>query len=157
MSYERILTDEINRELDRLQAAGERWVANWVAQAIVQRHEGELAPDAFFWRHTGYTSTREAVRRIINARAGDKADRGADDRQIALPGYRHLQAYYLVKRKGSDVGVPIHDMSDGELDGKAARYEAMSVACRDHADELRQFKKARRAKRRRDRRSGVAA
>lgn len=157
MSYERILHDEINSELNRLQAAGQRWVANWIAQAIVLRHESELTPEADFWRHTGYASVRETVRRVINARAGDKAERAADDRQIPLPGYHHLQAYYLVKRRGKDVGVPIADMSDAELDAKAARYEAMSVACRDHADELREFKKARRAIKRRARGVGGPA
>lgn len=153
MGYERILADEISGELNRLQAAGERWVANWIAQAIMQRHEGELTPDADFWRHCGYASTRDAVRRAINARAGDKADRDQDDRQMKLPGYQHLQAYYLVKRRNRDVGVPIGDMTDREIDEKVTRYEAMSVACRHHAEEFREFKKARRATKRRVRRS----
>lgn len=153
MGYERILSNEINRELDRLQTAGERWVANWIARAIVEKHEGELTPEADFWRHCGYASTREAVRRTISARAGDKADRATDDRQMSLPGYQHLQAYYLVKRRGKDVGVPIADMSDAEIDGKISRYEAMSVACRHHAEEFREFKTKRRADRRRQSRN----
>ncbi|MGW8134156.1 hypothetical protein ACWGNZ_00760 [Sphingomonas zeae] len=156
MGYERILGDEIARELDRLQTEGKPWVANWITHAIVGRHEDELAPDAHFWRHCGYASTRDAVRRAINTRAGDKAER--DTMQMRLPGYEHLHAYYVVKRKGTgDIGVPIHAMTDREIDEKIVRYEAMSVACRDHAEELREFKKARRSQRRRDRRVGEVA
>lgn len=150
MGYERALNDEINDHLNALQAEGKPWVANWITHAIVQRHEAELTAEADFWRHCGYASTRDAVRRAINTRAGDKAER--DTIQLRLPGYEHLHAYYVVKRKGTgEVGVPIGDMTDRELDEKVARFEAMSVACRDHADELRDFKRARRAARRRTR------
>lgn len=147
MGYERILGDEINAELNRLQADGKPWVATWITHAICQRHEAELGTEADFWRHAGYANTRDAVRRAINVRAGDKAERAAAE--PALPGYQHLQAYYVVKRKKvGDMGVPIGAMTDREIDEKVARYEAMSVACRDHADELRHFKSDRRASRR---------
>lgn len=155
MGYERTLIDDINRHLNRLQAAGEPWVANWITHAIVGEHEAELSGEADFWRHCGYASTRDAVRRAINTRAGDKAER--DDAQLRLPGYEHLHAYYVVKRRGTgDIGVPIGAMTDREIDEKITRYEAMSAACRDHADELRDFKKARRAAKRRAKREAAA-
>lgn len=156
MGYERILGEEIAAELNRLQDEGKPLVASWITHAICQRHEGELEGEAHFWRHAGHANTRDAVRRAINGRTGDKAER--DPRQTTLPGYQHLQSYYLVKRRGvGDIGIPIHDMTDREIEEKVTRYEAMSVACRHHAEELREFSKARRASKRRARRGRAAA
>ena len=156
MGYERLLTEEISAELTRLQEAGQPLVAQWITHAICQRHEPELARDADFWRHAGYANTRDAVRRAINARAGDKAERNTQ--QPLLPGYRHLQSYYVVKRrKVGEVGVPIGSMTDREIDEKVTRYEAMSTACRDHAEELREFKRQRRSTRRRGGKPGGRA
>ena len=153
MGYERVLNEAINGHLNRLQAEGQPWQANWIAHAICREHEPELDGTAEFWRHTGYATTRDAVRRAINARAGDKVERESAQAPL-LPGYNHLQSYYVVKRRGvGDIGVPIGLMTDREIDGKITRYEAMSVACRDHADELRDFKKSRRAAKRKQRRA----
>lgn len=148
MGYERIFNEEISAELDRLQAGGERWVANWITHTIVGRHEPEIGRDAEFWRYCGYSTVRDAVRRHINGRAGDRPER--DERQLRLPGYEHLQAYYIVKRKRlGEVGVPIQQMTDQEFDEKIGRYEAMGANCMAHAEELRRYKDARRAGRRR--------
>lgn len=155
MGYERILNAEINAELDRLASAGQQWVANWITHKICGTHEDDLKGEAAFWRHGAYCNTRDAVRRQINIRAEDKEE--PDKRQPMLPGYHHLHQYYVVKRRGvGDVGIPIHDMTDREIDEKVLRYESMSVACRDHADELRLFKAQRAAQRRKSRRGKAA-
>lgn len=152
MGYERTLNAEINAELDRLASEKQRWVAAWITQAIVARHEANLpeGDEGLFWRHCGYATTRDAVRRQINIRAEDKEEK--DDRQAILPGYQHVHAYYIVNRRGvGDIGLPIELMTDREIDEKIARYESMSTACRDHADELRDYKNLRRAQKRRRR------
>lgn len=146
MGYERTLNMEINKELDALQEQGRPWMAHWVTHSIVLRHEDEFNGEARFARHNSYANVRDQVRRQINNRAGDKTEQ--DDNQPRLSGYHHLQQYYVVKRKGKDVGIPIHTMTDREIDEKITRYESMSVACRDHADELRGFKRQRAAERR---------
>ena len=149
MGYERVLADEIDAELDRLQALGQKWNANWITQAVCSRHEPDLpkAEASEFWRHGAYANTRETVRRRINARAGDRPDR--DERQIRLPGYEHLQAYYVVRRKGDDVGLPIQKLTAAELAGKVMLYESMSASCAAHADELRRYIESRQSRRRR--------
>lgn len=149
MSYEKTLNAEINAELNRLTGDGKQLVANWIAHTICKDHEEALdrqSEDSMFWRHCGYATTRDAVRRQINARAGDRDE--ADKRQAKLPGFQHLQYYYIVKRpKVGEVGVPIDSMTDSEIDEKIVRYEGMSVACKDHADELRGYKATRRRRR----------
>ena len=61
-----------------------------------------------------------------------------------LPGFAHLQAYYIVEREGDEVGVPVYDLTDLELEQKADLYSSMGTGCLAHADELRRFKRARR-------------
>lgn len=145
MSYHDRLITEINKTLDDLAAAQEPWAAQWVAHKICGDHAEGLAgnDDAMFWRHCGYVEVRDEVRRCINRRAGDKAD--SDDQQMKLPGYDHLHAYYVVRRNSEDVGVPIHEMTDAELEEKSAIYRSMAKACYAHADELDRFRRLREA------------
>ena len=144
MSYHDKLTDEINRILDDLTSRGETWDAKWIAHAVCNGHSDGLtdAPDADFWRWCGYKECREQVRRCINHRAGDKPT--ADPRQLRLPGYEHLQAYYVVNRDGADVGVPVTHLTDLEIEAKAGMYRTMGAACYAHADELDRYRRLRR-------------
>lgn len=137
MSYEKSLAAEINAELDRLAARGERWNAAWITHAICENHKQELGQDAHFWRFCGYEKTRDTVRRIINSRAGNKPSKAEE--QMKLPGYDHLQQYYMVRRDEEDIGVPIHSMTDEEIEAKAVLYDNMAKACHAHAKELRRY------------------
>ena len=146
MSYHERLTAEINATLDDLISRGEAWRAGWVAHAICSDHSSGLAgnDDADFWQWCTYQEVRDQVRRTINARAGDKPETNADDRQLRLPGYQFLQAYYVVRRDEEDIGVPIHDLTDEEVEAKAKQYRAMGAACFGHADDLDRFRSLRR-------------
>lgn len=140
MSYETQLNAEIYKQLDQLSEMGQAWRAEFIAHAIVSSH-AEGLPDnehTDFWRHCAYRSVREAVRRCINKRAGD--ERPADDRQYRIPGYDHVHAYYVVRRDDTDVGVPVSDLTDDEIDQKSALYKKMGRECFDHADELQRYK-----------------
>ena len=158
MGYERIYTAEIDAVLDRVQAEGAPMIAAWITQEVCAQHEATLPPDDDpFWRHCGYANTRDAVRRRINARAADRTPTDTGQAPL-LPGYEHLQRYYLVKRRGvGDIGVPIHQLTDREIDGKVGLYERFGFASLAHAEELREFKKGRRARKRRNRKPGPAS
>jgi hypothetical protein len=145
MSYHDKLIAEINAKLDELATEKTAWRAQWIAQAICSEHSTGLAgtPDADFWRHCGYVECRDEVRRCINRRAGDDKP-ASDDRQLHLPGYERLQLYYVVTRDGDDVGVPVEELTDQELEAKAATYRSMGAACYRHADEIDRFKRLRR-------------
>ena len=60
-----------------------------------------------------------------------------------LPGFEHLQAYYSVKRGDDEIGVPIRDLTDQEIDEKVALLRAMGSTCYAHANELERFKRQR--------------
>lgn len=139
------LSAEINNLLDALQEEGREWHATWITHEICNRHSEGLADNDHrdFWRHCGYSDCRREVTRCINRRAGDNP-KEADLAQLKLPGYEHLQRYYVVKRDDEDVGVPIYDLTDDEVAGKAAMYRAMGTACFAHAKELERFREQRR-------------
>lgn len=139
--HERVVS-EIGDHLDRLAKRGEPWVATWVASAICGDHDVLPAnEDGEFWRWNGYQNVRNLVRKQINKRAGDKADR-AHSHQLVLHGFDrdYLQDYYMVERDGKEIGVPVTTMSDDELDAKAGLHRAMGAAHYGHADELERFK-----------------
>lgn len=146
MSYATQLSEEIHRVLDRLEGQGAEWRASFITEQIVRNHSEALTDDdrSLFWRHCGYAETRREVTRCINTRAGDRPTEKPSE-QIALPGYEHLQRYYVVTRDEEDVGVAVDQLTDMEIEAKVSRYRAMGRACFAHADELVRY----RAKRRR--------
>lgn len=154
MSYERALAEEIYAEIDFLRERKRQLKAAWITHSICKRHEIDLpqSDGAEFWRHCAYAHVREAVRRRINAIAGDGPDR--DDRQDCLPGYEHLQAYYFVQRRGEKVAIIIGQMTDAEIIEKASEHDRMADACRSHAVELRDYLNDRRQRRAKRRRAG---
>lgn len=143
MSYADRLSAEINTLLDELAERGCEWRAPWITNEICQRHTDGLAEgeDADYWRYCGYSYCRREVTRCINRRADPEPEHG--DKQLTLPGYEHLHAYYVVERDGEEVGVPVHDMTDDEIAQKQAHYRKMGAACFAHADELQRFKQSR--------------
>ena len=142
MSYHTRLLSEINTILDALAEDGRPWQASWIANEICGQHHDGLTEGehADFWLHCGYSDCRREVTRCINSRAGDRPER---DEQYTLPGFEHLQAYYVVVRDDGEVGLPVADLTDEELEGKASLYRAMGAACFRHADELDRYRKLR--------------
>lgn len=142
-SYHDRINREINEQLDLLAEEGASWKAEWVANAICKSHQGALreGEGSEFWLWTSYRSVRDMVRRQINVRAGDEADR-PERHQIELKGFDRdrLQDYYLVERDGEALGVPVTDLTDAEISQKAGNFRAMANACHEHANELMRFK-----------------
>ncbi len=143
MSYQGHLTDEINRVLDELATDGDPWRAAWIAHEICDSHERGLVSDsaADFWRHCGYRDCRSQVTRCINRRAGDGAEKL--DEQLKLPGYEHLQGYYVVDRAGEEVGIALFGLTDDELEEKVSVLRRMGAACFAHADEIDRYLRGR--------------
>ena len=141
MSYAEQLKTQINARINNLIESGEPLRAQWIAHEVCEEHTEGLAENdhADFWRHGGYKACREEVRRCIGKRVGDKPK--ARDNQLKLPGFDHLQEYYLVERGGDEIGVPVDGMTDDEIDAKAHLYRQMGMGCFAHANELDRFKK----------------
>lgn len=140
MSYSDKLIVEINSVIDRKIAAGLPLLAQWITHEVCEAHDEGLAPNdhSDFWRHSGYKATRDEVRRCINRRIGDQP--GAADRQMVFDGFEQLQRYYMVDRDGDQIGVPVQELTDEEIEGKAATYRSMGAACFAHADELDRYR-----------------
>lgn len=142
-AHKQLLT-EINSEIDAAIMGGQELQASWIAHTIVSRYDGGLtdAPSAEIHRWATRTTVREMVRRAISKRAGDRSD-NERPQQIELPGFdrTHLQDYYMVKRGDDEIGVPITQMLDVEIDAKADEHRKMGAANYEHADELERFKR----------------
>jgi hypothetical protein len=143
---------EINTLLDKRQQRRETLQPLWITQEICRQHHTGLADETTaseeqqyhiaFWKHGGYTITRKLVTRCINER--EKPDRVAD--VPFLPGFEYLQHYYVIKRDGVDVGVPIEECTDDELLAKAALYRAQATRLIAHANEIDRYVDLRRAR-----------
>lgn len=144
-SYEGTLKVEITVVLDRLESQGKAMLAPWITHSICNKHKDGLAQndDAEFWEFGGYKTCRSMVTRTINQRAGDNPI--GEQKQALLPGFEHLQSFYVVDRKGDEVGIPVDLMTDEEIDDKAEMYRKMAGACIGHADELIRYKHLRRS------------
>jgi hypothetical protein len=139
--YGAIMT-EISAIIDRKEDRGEIIAARWVAHEIVARNEPVL-PDSDarseFFRWTAYTALRDLVAKHVRDRHGDKSE-GPRRQQYDLGFEReHLQDYYLVKRDGEEIFVPIVDLTDSELREKAKVYRKMGKTCFEHAEELDRY------------------
>ena len=143
MAYADQLSAEINAWLDRLADEGRPWVASWIANAICVAHESGLANSehASFWRHCAHAEVRDQVRRCMSKRTAPATE---DTPAPRFPGFDHLQSYYSVKRGDEEIGVPVGELTDEEIDEKAALLRTMGATCYAHANELERFKRRRR-------------
>jgi len=140
MNYSNQLRIEIEEILNALEEERRPWNPDWITTAICGNHEHGLAnngEDIEFWQYCGQTACREAVRRCINKRAGDRPEQ--DDGQLILPGWEHLQTYYLVKRNDTTIGISVFGLTDEEIREKAKEYRKMGEGCFAHAEELLRF------------------
>lgn len=128
--------------IDRINS-GEPTNAAWLTQAVVGAHPDIHGSDAEWYTYCAYGSVRDAVRDVLRKYRPDPKQE--PDRQILLPGFERLQQAYLISRGGDQVLVAINQLTDEELEEKAREYEVMAQGCLKHADELRRYRRERRA------------
>ena len=140
MTYESKLKAEINAVLDHLQSNNLDMIPQFVANQIINEHVDTLPDDESrdFWLHCGYSKTREMVTRCINRRL-DNDGSSESSQQHVLPGFDHLQNYYVVTREGYDTGLPIERISDAELKAKAKLYRSNGLANLAHSEEILRY------------------
>lgn len=112
-----------------------------IAFSICNEHK-EALPDSesgTFWYWNGFRNVRDMVVRKMNDLK--MKDEEAAPAQLPFPGFeaQHLQWGYQVRRDGREMNVPIEQLTDGELAGKAEEYRKMGQACYAHAAELDRF------------------
>lgn len=142
MSYYEQLHAEIAAKVDALAAAGQPLNPSWITHEICNDHKTGLVGNAHsdFWRHGGYRTARQETGAYITKKYGGGKVVSTGHKQLTLPGYDHVQTHYIVERKGDEIGVPTHDLTDDEIDARVAVFRAYGVAYFAHADELERFK-----------------
>jgi len=126
-------------------AEGEQVQMEWAVHEIIKgrgKIDGKGVPF--------YTlCAREQVYRVVK-KAVDKyeiASDNTDRTQISLAGFDYLQAAYTVEREDVRILVPIHLISDEELEARACEFDKLALGIREHAREIRKYIAARRKQR----------
>jgi hypothetical protein len=142
--HDKQLKQEIHAVLDGLTARREPWEPQWVTQEICEAHRAGLVNNdaAAFWDYAGYTLTRKVVTECINERADPPGGGEGALQQLSLPGFArmHLHDYYVVTREDRAIAVCVLDLTDDEIDAKAALYRSQARKAIAHAEELERFK-----------------
>lgn len=117
---------------------------DWLAHSIVSKHPGIHGGDKEFYVLCAFGHVKTAIRAAIRRYHPDELGH-AELTAPLLTGFTYLQAVYPVDRDGESEIIPIEELSDGEIESKAAEYERMADGCRLHAAELRRYRSGRAA------------
>lgn len=133
------IVDEVNAHLDTW--VREKRIVNpdWLTKFIVDRHPNIQGADVSWYQICAYGHVRDTVRQCVGRFKSKPEDVLAPTTGL-LPGFDYLNQSYLIPRDGEQMIVPIHEMTDAELEVKAREYERMSEGCVRHAAELRRYK-----------------
>lgn len=136
------LTREIEEIVAPLVAGGSRLNRDWIVQQVMAAHEDIDGEDSDFHRCVSRAKVQDHVRQHIN-RYQPKAE-VAPDRQLILQGFERLQTHYAFEDGTIQVAIPIHEMTDAQIEAKEVELMAMGAGCYQHADELRRYRLQRR-------------
>lgn len=124
-----IVTDRIN--------SGVIVRVEWLTTEILAMKDRIEGDDADFYIACGVDYIKDTVKRCIGAYAPKAA--AATDAQIVMEGFDYMQKAYTVTRAEEVVLVPVHLLSDAEIEARALELEAMAKGCIAHARELRAY------------------
>ena len=83
------------------------------------------------------------IRDIAKACIGKYKPKPQVDETLTLPGFEYLQKAYPVEREGKSLLIPVHFLTDTELEMRAGEYVTMAKGCEAHAKEIRRYIKMR--------------
>lgn len=126
---------EVRDYIEARLAAREVIRVEWLTHEIVARHDGIDGDDLPFYRVCAYAHVKDVVKRAI----GRYEVKPTTAKDVALPGFDHLQSGYTMDREGDRVLVPTDLLSDDELLSRAAELDDMAKGCLAHAQEIRKF------------------
>jgi hypothetical protein len=132
---------EVRKIISDKIADGKVVVVDWLTHEIIGSKAAIEGADIEFYRVCAFTHVKDVVKRCV----GKYGAKPETDAQLVLSGFEHLQIAYSVMRNGDIVLVPVDQLTDDEIDARAFEYDQMAKGCRDHARELRSYKRARRS------------
>ncbi len=111
--------------------------STWLIHEVIGRHQlPECNESAWF-----FCCAREALAKVVrDVVQSYKPSKDDPDPQMVFPGFERLQRGYLVTRDGEQAVVCTLDLTDVEIDAKAADLQRMGIGCFRHRDELLRFK-----------------
>jgi hypothetical protein len=128
---QKLVNDNIN--------SGQVVSVDWLISEILGDFHDIQGTDVDFYLICARHYIVDQAKRLINK----FAPKVTQDKQLTMEGFRYLQGAYALERGGSQVIVPTQQMTDAEIDDRAAEYEAMSNGCLGHREELLQYKASR--------------
>lgn len=135
------LIAEVQALIEARLAAGQDTPQPWAIEAILMAHPGIEGADAPLYRLCAREHIGVTVRQVLRRLRPDTED--VPPEQLPLPGFKHLQQGYLIERNSVSTVVKTEDLTDEEIERKAAEYDQMAVGCREHAEELRRYARTR--------------
>jgi hypothetical protein len=130
---------EVREYISAKISRGEVVMVDWLTHEIVANKSDIEGGDVEFYRVCAFTHVRDVVKRCV----GKYDAKPKTEDQLVLDGFSHLQVAYSVERAGQTVLVPVDQLSDAEIDLRAAEYDKMARGCEEHAEELRSYKHSR--------------
>lgn len=133
------LTQEIREIVDSKIKRREIINPDWVTQEIIGGHQEIEGSDSDFYLCVGRETIRAQVRGQINRFRLSPEKAIQVDRQLVLPGYERLQAFYLVGDGQAQIAIPLEKMTSPQRKAKASELRAMGAGCNQHADEIDRY------------------
>ena len=144
------LYSEVLRTISERADAGLLTGRGWLVSAVLVKHpikrHLDTDPDDFSQCCRSLAVSAAVDKALARLKHQDEGGDDPDERELdlpRLPGFVHLRRVYPLKRKAEIFLVPLGQMSDGEIEDKANRYDAASTGYAEHAAELRRYKTAR--------------
>jgi hypothetical protein len=142
MLSDREIRKEVRAVIEEALAAERPAKLGWIVHEVLLHHQDLRGADAGFYLRLAHDRLPATVRDILRD-FGVQAKGVSVPEQLIMPGFHRLQRGYTVDRDGEQVLVPTPQLTDAEIDEKAAEHDAMADGNREHARELRQYKAAR--------------
>lgn len=105
---------------------------------VCAAHIDELNGDPEFSIYNIRQNVREIVEIIIAAKFGLE-DKNDIDNQLVIEGFQQLQKYYIVRREGIDIAVPIDDLTEEEVNHSVNKLIQASDTLIIHDVELSRY------------------
>jgi len=134
---------EVTREIRRIVTdkvdAGATIRVEWLTTEIIAQKDAIEGDDVDFYLACGVDFVKRVVKKVI----GEYDPQVATNEQLVMDGFTQLQKAYTVRRNDEIMLVPIHDVTDAELELRAQEYDAMAKGCIKHAQEIRVYARSR--------------
>lgn len=134
---------EVETVISRLIREEKPLIPQEITKTVCDLHKLGLAQNehASFWEGAAIAHICDVVRKRITRRAFDVSSEPPP--QLELIERERLHSYYVVRRQGRDVGLPLSQLTNLELDAKIAKIRQMGITCQAHADDLELYKTSR--------------